>query len=92
MEVMKSERFKRNYKSREGFNNLVRRMWDSFDYNIGNMQYAEDGRGNQGIGSVFTGYSRGNVSEQSERSGGADAGKSIADNAEQKSRVIYTIR
>lgn len=57
MEVMKSERFKRNYKSREGFNNLVRRMWDSFDYNIGNMQYAEDGRGNQGIGSVFTGYS-----------------------------------
>jgi hypothetical protein len=22
-------------------------MWDSFDYNMGNMQYAEDGRGNE---------------------------------------------
>lgn len=82
MEVIESGRFKGNYKSRERFNNLVRRMWDSFDYNMGNMQYAEDGRRNQGIGSVFTGYSRGNVSEQSERSGGADTGKSIADNTE----------
>ena len=77
-----SGRFKGNYKSRERFNNLVRRMWDSFDYNMGNMQYAENGRGNERTNKFFTGYSRGNVSEQSERSGGADTGKSIADNTE----------
>ena len=57
-------------------------MWDSFDYNMGNMQYAENGRGNERTNKFFTGYSRGNVSEQSERSGGADTVKSIADNTE----------
>ena len=88
---VESGRFKENYKSREGFNNIVRRMRDSYYNYMGIKQYAKKWSGSSGDDNVCNRNSRGNESEQSERSGGADTGKGIVDNAEQKSRVIYTI-
>lgn len=84
MEVMRSGRFKKNYRSREGYDNLVRRMRDSYHNNMGNMQYAENGRENERTNKFFTGYSERNVSEQSGRSGRTDISKGITDNPEKR--------
>lgn len=84
MEVMRSGRFKKNYRSREGYDNLVRRMRDSYHNNMGNMQYAENGRENERTNKFFTGYSERNVSEQSGRSGRTDISKGIRDNPEKR--------
>lgn len=84
MEVMRSGRFKKNYRSREGYDNLVRRMRDSYHNNMGNMQYAENGRENERTNKFFTGYSERNVSEQSGRSGRTDISKGIRDKPEKR--------
>lgn len=88
---MKSERFKRNYRNSERYDILFERMWNRNGYNSWNSQYDENGRRSGRDNSVLADNTKGNIYGEYARSGRTGISKSIADNAEQKSRVIYTI-
>jgi hypothetical protein len=83
-EVMKSGRFKKNYRTNEGFDKGIGFLWGRYKYNSGSSQRIENGRRSGRTDSVRIRDTERSISEQYIRSRRADNGKSITDNPEKR--------
>lgn len=83
-EVMKSGRFKRNYRTNEGFDKGIGFLWGRYKYNNGSSQRIENGRRSGRTDSVRIRDTERSISEQYIGSRRADNGKSITDNPEKR--------
>lgn len=83
-EVMKSGRFKKNYRTNEGFDKGIGFLWGRYKYNSGSSQRIENGRRSGRTDSVRIRDTERSISEQYIGSRRADNGKSITDNPEKR--------
>ena len=83
-EVMKSGRFKKNYRTNEGFDKGIGFLWGRYKYNNGSSQRIENGRRSGRTDSVRIRDTERSISEQYIGSRRADNGKSITDNPEKR--------
>ena len=83
-EVMKSGRFKKNYRTNEGFDKGIGFLWGRYKYNSGSSQRIENGRRSGRTDSVLILNTEISISEQYIGSRRADNGKSITDNPEKR--------
>lgn len=79
-EVMKSGRFKKNYRTNEGFDKGIGFLWSRYKHNSWNNQRIENGRRSGRTDSVRVQDTERSISEQYIGSRRTDNGKSITDN------------
>lgn len=88
-EVMKSGRFKKNYRTNEGFDKGIGFLWGRYKYNSGSSQRIENGRRSGRTDSVRIRDTERSISEQYIGSRRADNGKSITDNPAKRYSIDF---
>ena len=84
MEVIESGRFKKNYRTNEGFDKGIGFLWSRYKHNSWNNQRIENGRRSGRTDSVRVQDTERSISEQYIGSRRTDNGKSITDNPEKR--------